>query len=680
MLRTARIAPAVTSTLALAFLMADCAGRTQPPQAQGGAGPGALVLAAQQEAARSGDPVAAKLAVWLRAQIQGAASATEIDAFLRANPDWPGRAVLNQRLRQALTVEPDDSVARALCLAHRPDTTMSLLRCAEALSAAPAGPGLLPPAGTAPVRPFSLGRSSLPPFIVSAVELAWVGGIDDPGHEAEFLRLFGQVPTAQDQWRRFDRQEWSNALAAAARQVGRVSPADLPLAVARLALHRGDAGADGLAAALHGAPSRDPAMVLDLARWLRRHDRLDEALSLWRDRAPAAESAVAAPRRPAFWTEREALAREMLSQHRDADALVLAQDSLQTDPSAHLDSEFLTGWIQLRRLQSASDAAPHFAGLTRDSHAAITAGRGFYWLGRALDAQGRADEARRAYAQAARWPTTFYGQAAIRLLTTDRNQPVAAAVAMLRDPAWSRDEAIRFAGLELARAAILLVSWNDAHQARGFLLRLDELAGTDREHALGAGFADRLGLPDVAVAIARNAGRRGLVLPQSGWPVPYRPPARPPLPPGLALGIMRQESGFDAAIVSAAGAHGLMQLMPATARLVAAGHGDAGALSEPAINMALGTTYLASLLNRFGGTVPYAVAAYNAGPNRVQQWLQQNGDPRDGQSDAMIDWIELIPFAETRNYVQRVLENQVIYRARASSVDASRIAWGAASP
>jgi soluble lytic murein transglycosylase len=682
MLRSARIASTITSTAVLAILMAGCAGRTQSSAAQATGSAAGLPGVAQtaQEEARAGDPVAAKLAVWLRAQIQGAASASEIDTFLHDNPDWPGRAVLNQRLQQALAVEPDDSVARNLCLQHRPDTTPSLLRCAAALSATPAGPGLLPPAGAAPRQSLSLSRSSLPPAIASAAEAAWVGGIDDPAHEAEFLRLFGQVPTPADQWRRFDRQEWSGAIAAAARQIRRLSPADMPLAAARLELRRGDAGADGLAAALHGAPSRDPALLLDFARWLRRHERFDEALALWRDRALAAERAIPSPRRPAFWTERDALAREMLSQHRDNDALYLAEDTVQTDSSAHLDSEFLTGWIQLRRLNDAVDAAPHFAGLTQESRSVITTSRGFYWLGRALDAQGLSADARRAYAQAAQRPTSFYGQAATRLLFAGNNQVLAEAIARQRDPQWTRSDAIRFAGLELARAATLLVSWNDARQARGFLLRQDELSGSDSEHALGANFADRLGLPDVAVAIARSAGRHGLVLAQSGWPTPYLPPAEPGLPRGLALAIMRQESSFDPEIVSPAGAHGLMQLMPATARLVSAGRGDVGALSDPATNVALGTSYLASLLSRFGGTVTYAVAAYNAGPNHVQQWLQQNGDPSAQATSVMIDWIELIPFGETRNYVQRVMENQTIYRSRTPPGNAATYAWSGPRP
>ena len=668
-------------TLVLALSLAGCATRVGIGAGIGAPSPAAILQTAQQAAASAADPVAGKLAVWLRAQLPDAASASEIDAFLRANPDWPGRGLLNQRLQQALAVEPDDGIARALCAAHRPDTTLSLLRCATALSA----PGVLPPPGAAPALPLS--AAALPAAIVAAADAAWVAGIDDAALEAEFLRVFGQLPTPADQWRRFDRLDWGNAAAAAMRQLGRLSGSDLPLASTRIALRRGDPGADGLAAALRGTAAANPEMLLGLARWLRRRDRDDEALLLWRGRASVAEGMIGSARRPAFWREREALAREMLSRHRDADALFLAQDALQTDQAVRLDADFLIGWIELRRLHAAPDAARRFAELTTGSRSVITSSRGFYWLGRALDEQGDAAAARDAYAHAALRPTSFYGQASIGRLSPGDDAAVAGPIRQLRDPGWTSDDAIRFAGLELARAATLLAAWNDLPHARAFLLRLDEQAGLDRDHALGASFADRLGLPDVAVAIARSAGRHGLVLAGSGWPAPYTPPSQPGLPAGLALAVMRQESSFDPAIVSPAGAHGLMQLMPSTARMVSSAPVDAGTLADPAANMAIGTAYLGGLLSSFDGRVPFAVAAYNAGPNRVRQWLQQNGDPprappggAAATESEMIDWIELIPFAETRNYVQRVLENQTVYHVRAASAASGRLAWTAARP
>jgi soluble lytic murein transglycosylase len=161
-------------------------------------------------------------------------------------------------------------------------------------------------------------------------------------------------------------------------------------------------------------------------------------------------------------------------------------------------------------------------------------------------------------------------------------------------------------------------------------------------------------------------GRDGLMLPEAGWPIAAEPPDEP-VDPALALGIIRQESSFDIGAVSPSGARGLMQLMPFTAEAVAKQIGSPTSLvsltEDPAHNMRLGTQYLAEMLQRFGNSLPLAIAAYNAGPHRVDEWLPQYGDPRVGPID-MVDWIELIPFSETRNYVQRVLENVVVYRAR----------------
>jgi soluble lytic murein transglycosylase len=194
---------------------------------------------------------------------------------------------------------------------------------------------------------------------------------------------------------------------------------------------------------------------------------------------------------------------------------------------------------------------------------------------------------------------------------------------------------------------------------------MDELAHAPAARVAIANYAAALGLPDVTVTVVRRLGRDGEMPPLLGWPVAVDPP--PPPEPAVSLAIMRQESNFDNGAISPSGARGLMQLMPATARLVAHRLGEPAAIelltTDPGHNMRVGTAYLQEMLNQFGGYVPLAAAAYNAGPNRVNQWLAENGDPRAGNV-SMIDWIEMIPFNETRNYVQRVMENVVVYQAR----------------
>jgi soluble lytic murein transglycosylase len=315
-----------------------------------------------------------------------------------------------------------------------------------------------------------------------------------------------------------------------------------------------------------------------------------------------------------------------------------------------LDARFLAGWIALRRTHDAGGAAAQFASLAKLSHSAITQGRAHYWLARALADIGKAAEAQAEYAAAARWPTSFYGQQAALVLGD-----ASARLRAVRDPAWTPAQALAFADGELARAAKMLVGWGDGLRAKDFVLRLAEQAGDPAARAWAADLALKLHMPDVAVQVARMAGRAGVMLPDAGWPVPVPPPAQNA---ALVLGIMRQESNFDASVVSPAGAQGLMQVMPATARSVSQGAAD---LFDPAVNTSIGTEYLRRLLGAFAEPAE-AVAAYNAGPNRVRAWLAIDDPGTDATK--LIDWIELIPFSETRNYVQRVLEGRSIYAAK----------------
>ncbi len=598
------------------------------------------------------DPVASKLVLYFRLLTPGAAHAAGIASFIADNPSWPQQPLLARRLDEALAADGDDTALLDRC--QRPPVPPGiLLRCAEA-------------AGRA-------GRVAEAERYARAV---WVGGVE-PAGELAFIRAWGRVLTADDQWRRFDRLAWTDSGlpgSPAARQAVRVNPADRPATEARLALRRDDPSAAALATALKSRA--DPAMTLDLAKWYRRAGQDHAALAVWTDRGAGAEAAAPADRQRAFWDERNLLARRMLRAGDAAAAYMLASGHRQTGEAA-IDAEFLSGWIALRRLDRPAVAAQHFQNLAHSSPAAITQGRAHYWIARALAAQGDATGAQAAYAEAAKWPTTFYGQLAARALGDDA--ALAARILATHDPAWDTAQATAFVSTELARAAVWLAAWGEPRRARAFLQRLGETAPDDAGRAMAARMALGLGMPDQAVAIARRAGRDGLMLPGAGWPTGVEPIAGP-VEPAVALGLIRQESSFDVEAGSPAGARGLMQLMPATAASVARRLNEP--VSIPALtadagyNMRLGTAYLQGLLDQFGGALPLAAAAYNAGPNRVQDWIAGYGDPLAGAVD-MVDWIELIPFNETRNYVQRVIENVVIYRARLGSAVPHPLArWG----
>ena len=595
-------------------------------------------------AAASPDPLVRKLALYFRLLTPGGARVAELAAFIAGNPAWPQQALLGRRLQEALAADGDDQAVVERCQ-QRPAAmeVAALLRCAEAL-----------------------GRAGRQAEAEQDARAAWVKGVE-PAGELGFVRAWGHALTADDQWRRFDRLAWTDSGlpgGPAARQAIRIHPAGRSAAEARLALRRDDPSAPALASVLPAPARADPGLVLDLARWHRRAGQDRAALTIWIKEGGPAEAAAPDNRRSAFWDERNLLARRMLRAGDPAAAFALTSGHRQTGEAA-IDAEFLSGWIALRRLQQPDVAARHFQTLAALSHAAITQGRAHYWAGRAAAAQNDAAGAQAAYVQAAAWPTSFYGQLAIRASGGD-DAALAVRIRAADDPTWNTEQATAFIGRELARAAVLLVVWGEPRRAKAFLLRLAEMATDPAERAMAARMALGLGLPDQAVAIARRAGRDGLMLPVAGWPVAVDPPLAT-VEPAVTLGLIRQESSFDTQAGSPAGAQGLMQLMPATAAGVAKRLNETVSLpaltADAAYNMRLGTAYLQALLDQFGGALPLALAGYNAGPSRVQDWLAGYGDPRTDAID-MIDWIELIPFNETRNYVQRVIENIVIYAAR----------------
>jgi soluble lytic murein transglycosylase len=249
----------------------------------------------------------------------------------------------------------------------------------------------------------------------------------------------------------------------------------------------------------------------------------------------------------------------------------------------------------------------------------------------------------------------------------DTPQQLAVRILSAGEPTFGASDALGFAMMELPRAAALLVQMDDPKDAAIFLNRLGQVAIDDRTREMAAKLALGLGLPQSAVAISRTAGTDGQMLVREGWPMPVTPPTGV-LEASISDGIMRQESSFDPAVVSGAGAVGLMQLMPATAQRTARKNGlSYNNLFDPDQNMMLGTTYLSGLVQDFGTCLPMAIAAYNAGPTNVANWLAEYGDPELGKNPGganMIDWVEEIPFNETRNYVERVSESITIYRAQ----------------
>ena len=338
----------------------------------------------------------------------------------------------------------------------------------------------------------------------------------------------------------------------------------------------------------------------------------------------------------------------------------LASRHFLTQGSDYADLEWLAGYIALRKLNDPARAVVHFENMRLAVASPISLGRAGYWEGRAFEALGKPQDARAAYDFGARYQTGFYGLLAAERLgrATDASLAAGGGTADWRGAAFARSR--------LFEAAMLLRQAGEKDLAKRFFTQLaDGLDATGLAQL--SDLALSLDEPNLALLVAKEAASRGIVLPRAYFPVMDLAAMEMRVAPEFALAIARRESEFDASVVSSAGARGLMQVMPGTAELMSRKIGvpfAAGRLtSDWRYNAQMGTAYLAHLEEEFGPSVALVAAGYNAGPGRPREWIATLGDPRSDAVD-VVDWIEHIPFTETRNYVMRVAESIPVYRAR----------------
>ena len=338
-------------------------------------------------------------------------------------------------------------------------------------------------------------------------------------------------------------------------------------------------------------------------------------------------------------------------------AYAAAADSGLTTGADGADAEFDAGWIALTKLNDPQKAAKHFAALDKIGTTPVTKGRALYWEGRAADARGDKTAATDFYTRAAKHSTTFYGMLGAEKIGQRLTLPA--------DTTITPDAKSRFEGRDSIQATRLLFDYGQRELFRTFVLNLDDILPTAEDEAQLIDLARNYGEMDTSMRAARAAAQRGFILPQRAYPM-HSAPDGGAAEPALILAITRQESSFDPNVRSGAGARGMMQLMPSTAKILARKIGvsySPAQLDDADYNMRLGAAYLGQMVNQFSGSYIMAAAGYNAGPGRPTQWTQFCGDPRGGATDPL-DYIECIPFSETRNYVMRVMENMQVYRAK----------------
>jgi soluble lytic murein transglycosylase len=596
---------------------------------------------ARQAAANISNTAARDVVLWraFTAKDNGAAF-SDLDRFLAGHREWPNQRGLQARTEEAM---PADSM--------QPDQVIAWFQGRDPVS----GEGMIK-LGDAYLRRSQDANGK------NWIRKGWIEGNFSLERMAAISARYGSHLTSDDHKRRASRLVWAGEYGQANAMTNWVGADVAALISARIKLRQAARDADAAYNRVPSSLSGDPGLLFDRARWLRKRGRDDEARPLLitasvnlNEPPPVVEE---------WWTERNYQTREALDAGNVQQAYQLAagHDMRKDAGVPYAEAEFLAGWISLQYLKKPDPAYDHFLRLREGVTAPISVARAHYWAGRAAEKAGRTAEAQRQYGLAASFPMTFYGQIAASTINPRGNLDLPLA----RTTSSSTKQAFMDASMMQAMQALADVG------AEG-LLRTFALAAaetyTDRDQfVLLSNFLRGLNQPALALRVAKRGLQKNVAVYDIAYPtmpVPaYRGAGSPP-ETALVLGFTRQESEFDPEVTSSAGARGLMQLMPATAKLTARrhgiGYGDKSDLYTPSLNMQLGMAHVSDLLSDLGGSYILTIASYNAGQGRINQWISTYGDPRSTNADP-IDWIERIPFSETRNYVQRVMENTQIYR------------------
>ncbi|MCE7798354.1 lytic transglycosylase domain-containing protein [Sphingobium sufflavum] len=588
----------------------------------------------------------ATIAEWRRLQQNDVLGFSAYAGFLLTNPGWPSE----DRMRRLAEAQADpsgyNSTQTIAFFSRFPPTTAT----GEARYA------------------FALASANRANEARDAARRAWVGGTLNVVDEQRLMSLFAGAFTPEDHARRADILLWVGDRPGAQRVSAWLSPARRTVVDARIAMQSKWPDAAQRIAAADAYGLSDGGYLADKSKWLRDSNDWGGARTILADRQTLA-TPVAAPEKwyetlltaaraagnDTNWTTAYAIASKV------DDAFPAGTDVSDKAIGVRDDYTSLTwlaGTAALNRLGRPADAIGMFTRYAGGARSPQTISKGYYWAGRAASAAGREREAQEHFRRASIYPDQYYGQLSLERL----GQPVPLPAGANRTAVVSDAERQAFANRTVVRAARRLGATGNWQDQSRFLRAIANGAATEQEHILIGELAQSLARPDLGVM----AGRRALSSGLSGQTNSSFPRVSVPEEHGdnwtMIHAIARQESQFDRQIVSSAGARGLMQLMPGTARETAGKLGmgyDISSLNEPGYNIRLGSTYFQRMMIYYNGSYPLAVAAYNAGPGNVNKWLRANGDPRQGGD--IVQWIEDIPIFETRNYVQRVLENAVVY-------------------
>ena len=473
--------------------------------------------------------------------------------------------------------------------------------------------------------------------------------------------MFGDMLTAADHKVRMESRFYAGDAAAGLRAAERLGGNDLVIARARAAVLQKARNAKAFLDAVPVSAQREPGYIFARVQWLRQDNKPEEAGKLIMTAPKEPEALVDLDQ---WWLERRLLVRKLLDEHDPQAAYNIARDAAPPMRGVYrVDAHFTAGWVALRYLRNPKAAAQHFAHIVEGTHNPHALSRGGYWQGRAAEAMGQIAQAKAFYEMAGQHVATYYGQLArARLGLKD--------VGLRAPPAFTPQETNVLNNLEAVRAAAILYELGERDMLASIYAELGESATDVAGMAMMGELAAKHGDGRAMLLLGQAAYRRGLPLEHYAYPTvglpDYRPIA-PPVEPAVTYSIARQESHFNQKVVSSANAMGLMQVTPAagidTAAKFKVTYSRERLLKDPVYNMQIGAGELAILLGGYNGSYILTFAGYNAGRGRVKQWIAAYGDPRDPNVDP-VDWVERIPISETRNYVERIMENLQVYRVR----------------
>jgi soluble lytic murein transglycosylase len=587
-----------------------------------------------------GDPVARKLVEWfILRHSEADAKFSRYAAFIADSPDWPSMGLMRKRAEALLWQERSDAATVRNFVGDQPTSAKGRFALARVLLAEGDRDGA-----------------------ASLVRQAWRSDELSERSEADALELFRDLLTREDHRARMDKRIGTKDLSGAKRAAQRLGSDELSIVKACAA--SGDNALDLLNEVAADARS-DLGYTLCRIRWMVRHDRIDDATALMLAAAP---QTMGLQDTDEWWRERRSLARKLLDRRKFEAAYQVVRDAaLPASEAYRADFHFMCGWIALRYRNDPATARAHFAHIDDGSANPIVLARANYWRARVAEATGDKDAMRAAYEAAARYPTAYYGQLARARLGLDRIElrvPVPVPANPADDGALA-DERVRAADTLYAlgeRDVVLYFVADLAEQTTdvAVLVALAELTGRRNDAR-------------AMLQIGKLALARGLALDNYAFPtigIPQHSPVGPELERSVIYSVARTESAFDQRDKSPANAVGLMQVTPEAGRDTAKRFGVEydwdRMVSDPVYNTQMGAAELSALLKEYAGSYIMTFAGYNAGRGRVRDWVKLYGDPRDPNVDP-IDWVERIPFSETRNYVQRVLENLQVYRVRFDS-------------